>query len=66
MLDHFGPALLEPWTRLTAPELTPRLRDLVVAGVEEEAAGASIAELEGQRDDFLADLLLLIEKHRRD
>ena len=37
MLDHFGPALLEPWTRLTAPELTPRLRDLVVAGVEEEA-----------------------------
>jgi carnitine 3-dehydrogenase len=66
MLDHFGPALLEPWTRLTAPELTPRLRDLVVTGVEEEAGAASIAELEGQRDDFLADLLLLIEKHRRD
>jgi len=66
MLDHFGPALLEPWTRLTAPELTPRLRDLVVAGVEEQAGGASIAELAGQRDDFLADLLLLIEKHRRD
>ena len=65
MLDHFGPALLEPWTRLTAPELTPRLRDLVVAGVEKEAGGAGIAELESQRDDFLADLLLLIEKHRR-
>ena len=66
MLEHFGPALLEPWTRLTAPALTPRLRDLVVAGVEEAAGGASIAELEGQRDDFLADLLLLLEKHRRD
>jgi len=65
MLDHFGPALLEPWTRLTAPELTPRLRDLVVAGVEKEAGGTGIAELESQRDDFLADLLLLIEKHRR-
>ena len=63
MLDHFGPALLEPWTRLTAPELTPRLRDLVVAGVEEEAGGASIADLEAQRDDFLVDLLELIEKH---
>ncbi|GAB3895446.1 hypothetical protein GCM10029964_075340 [Kibdelosporangium lantanae] len=23
MLDHFGPALLEPWTRLSAPPLTP-------------------------------------------
>ena len=66
MLDHFGPALLEPWTRLDAPELTPRLRDLVVAGVERgRPADASIAELERQRDDFLADLLLLIEKHRR-
>jgi carnitine 3-dehydrogenase len=65
MLDHFGPALLEPWTRLTAPELTPRLRDLVVAGVAEEAGGASIAELESQRDGFLVDLLELIEKHRR-
>ena len=65
MLDHFGPALLEPWTRLTAPELTPRLRDLVVAGVEEEAGGASIADLEAQRDDFLVALLELIEKHRR-
>ena len=65
MLDHFGPALLEPWTRLTAPELTPRLRDLVVAGVEEEAGGASIADLEAQRDGFLVDLLELIGKHRR-
>jgi len=65
MLDHLGPALLEPWTRLTAPELTPRLRDLVVAGVEEEAGGASIADLEAQRDGFLVDLLELIGKHRR-
>ncbi len=23
MLDHFGPSLLSPWTRLEAPELTP-------------------------------------------
>jgi len=25
-----------------------------------------VQQLERQRDDFLADLLLLIEKHRRD
>jgi carnitine 3-dehydrogenase len=65
MLDHFGPALLEPWTRLTAPELTPRLRDLVVAGVEESIGDVPVLQLERQRDDFLADLLLLLEKHRR-
>ncbi len=65
MLDHFGPALLEPWTRLAAPELTSDLRDRMVAGCEEEAAGQSIAELERRRDDFLVDLLLLLEKHGR-
>jgi carnitine 3-dehydrogenase len=64
MLDHFGPALLEPWTRLDAPTLTPELRDRVVAGAIEEAGGRSVAELERQRDAFLVDLLLLLEKHR--
>jgi len=66
MLDHFGPALLQPWTRLIAPELTPRLRDLVVTGVDESVGDVTVQQLERQRDDFLADLLLLIEKHRRD
>jgi carnitine 3-dehydrogenase len=65
MLDHFGPALLEPWTRLTAPELTPRLRDLVVSGVDESIGDTTVRELEQQRDAFLVDLLLLLEKHRR-
>ena len=27
MLDHFGPSLLSPWTRLAAPDLTPELRE---------------------------------------
>jgi carnitine 3-dehydrogenase len=64
MLDHFGPALLEPWTRLTAPALTPQLRDLVVAGVDQSVGDTAIGELERQRDDFLTDLLLLLAKHR--
>lgn len=64
MLDQFGPALLEPWTRLAAPELTPRLRDAVVAGAELEAAGRTVAELEARRDAFLVDLLLLLDRHR--
>ncbi len=57
--------LLEPWTRLTAPALTPRLRDLVVAGVDRAVGDTPIGELEQQRDQFLADLLLLLAKHRR-
>jgi carnitine 3-dehydrogenase len=64
MLDHFGPALLEPWTRLEAPPLTPELRDRVVAGAVEAAGGRSVSELAQERDAFLVDLLLLLERHR--
>ena len=64
MLDHFGPALLEPWTRLDAPPLTPELRDRVVSGTEKAAAGRTVSELQQQRDAFLVDLLRLLEEHR--
>jgi carnitine 3-dehydrogenase len=51
MLDHFGPSLQSPRSRLAAPELTSRLRDAVVEGCEREAAGRSVADLirEGDR-----------------
>jgi carnitine 3-dehydrogenase len=62
MLDHFGAALLEPWTRLEAPPLTPQLRERMVAGCEREAAGRPVAELERRRDEFLAGLLDLLER----
>jgi carnitine 3-dehydrogenase len=62
MLDHFGPALLEPWTRLQAPPLTPELRERMVAGCLEQAGGRSVAELERRRDQFLAGLLDLVER----
>jgi carnitine 3-dehydrogenase len=64
MLDHFAPALLEPWTRLDAPVLTPELRDRVVSGAVAAANGKSVSELEQHRDAFLVDLLLLLQKHR--
>jgi carnitine 3-dehydrogenase len=50
MLDHFGPSLLSPWTRLEAAELTPELRDAVVEGCDREAAGRTIDELVAERD----------------
>jgi carnitine 3-dehydrogenase len=61
MLDHFGTALLEPWTRLQAPPLTGELRERLVQGCARQARGRSVAQLEGLRDEFLAGLLSLIE-----
>jgi carnitine 3-dehydrogenase len=62
MLDHFGAALLEPWTRLEAPPLTGQLRERMVSGCLREANGRSVAELERTRDEFLAELLALVER----
>lgn len=50
MLDHFGPSLLSPWTRLQAPGLTPGLRDAVVDGCTREAGDRSIDDLVAERD----------------
>jgi carnitine 3-dehydrogenase len=63
MLDHFGAALLEPWTRLEAPALTPQLREQMVDGCLREAAGRSVTELERLRDEFLAELIPLVERY---
>ena len=57
MLDHFGPSLLSPWTRLVAAELTPELRNDVVDGCEREAAGRSIDELVAERDQGVIAVL---------
>lgn len=52
MLDHFGPSLKSPWTRLDAPELTNELRDAVVAGVD-AAESRSVNELIAERDEAI-------------
>ena len=57
MLDHFGPSLQSPWTRLKAPELTESLRNTVVDGCTEEAAGRSIADLVLERDKGLTAII---------
>lgn len=63
MLDHFGAALEEPWTRLQAPPLTPELRGRMIEGCQREADGRSVADLERLRDGFLAELLALVERY---
>ncbi|MET9493713.1 3-hydroxyacyl-CoA dehydrogenase NAD-binding domain-containing protein [Streptomyces sp. NPDC006552] len=57
MLDHFGPSLKAPWTRLEAPELDRELYDAVVAGCDEAADGRTIAELVAERDQGVIDVL---------
>ncbi|MEU1868634.1 MULTISPECIES: 3-hydroxyacyl-CoA dehydrogenase NAD-binding domain-containing protein [unclassified Streptomyces] len=57
MLDHFGPSLKSPWTRLAAPELDEELYDAVVAGCDEAADGRSLADLVAERDRGVVEVL---------
>ncbi|MBM7586093.1 carnitine 3-dehydrogenase [Bacillus pakistanensis] len=63
MLEQFGPALKLPWTKLVAPELTEELTDRVVEGCEAQTTGHTIAQLEERRDEFLIELMQLLEKY---
>ena len=62
MLDHFGPSLQSPWTRLKAPELTEHLRNAVVDGCSEEAVGRSVADLVIERDKGLTAIIQTINE----
>jgi len=75
-LAQFGPALKLPWTKLEAPDLTEALIDAVSRQSDEQAAGASIRDLEAKRDECLIAVLsalraagygagLVIEEHER-
>jgi carnitine 3-dehydrogenase len=57
MLDHFGPSLKSPWTRLEAPELDKELRDAMVAGCESAAGERTYADLVAERDQRVIDVL---------
>jgi carnitine 3-dehydrogenase len=65
MLDHFGPSLLAPWTRLEAPELTAELRDAMVAGTTAEAGARSFADLVAERDRAVLAVRRAVEAARR-
>jgi carnitine 3-dehydrogenase len=65
MLDHFGPSLKSPWTRLEAPELTTKLRNAMVDGCDAEAAGRSIAQLVAERDRAIIAVQRAVAQARR-
>jgi len=56
-MAQFGPSLQWPWARFDGPELTGELLDRLAAQSDEQAAGASTAELERRRDDCLVSVL---------
>lgn len=63
-LDQFGPALKLPWTRLEAPELTKDLRDRMVDGCNEAAAGRHFADMAAERDRAIVGILKAVEAAR--
>lgn len=63
-LDQFGPALKLPWTRLQAPELTKELRDAMVNGCNEMAAGKHFEEMAAARDRGIVVILKAIAQQQ--
>ncbi len=57
-MEHFGPALALPWTKLVdVPELTPDFLDKVAGQSDLQARGRSVGDLERERDDCLVAVL---------
>jgi carnitine 3-dehydrogenase len=56
-LRHLGPSQVRRWATLGAPQLTPEVCARLVEGVQAEANGRSIPELEAQRDAALIRVL---------
>jgi carnitine 3-dehydrogenase len=56
-LDHLSGPFTRWWEDLGHPTLTPEVRAALIAGVEAEAAGRTIPELEHARDEQLLSLL---------
>jgi len=62
-IKQFGPALKWPWSYLKAPELSEKIINRFVEGVEKQAEGKSIHELEVIRDECLVAVQRVLAKH---
>ncbi len=58
-LDHLGPSQERRWATLGKVQLTADVKKMLIEGIEREANGRSVADLEAERDRFLIDLLKL-------
>jgi len=64
LLEHLGPSLKDPTTRIDAPELTPELIGTVVAGCERQVRGKTPSNRARRRGAFLSDLQNLLSKYQ--
>jgi len=58
-LDHLGPSQAARWDSLGTPDLSPKVCEKLVKGIEQMAAGRSLPELEAERDARLIALASL-------
>lgn len=56
-LRHLGPSQARRWASLGTPQLTEAVCEALIRGVNEEAAGRSVSELEAERDAQLIKAL---------
>ena len=63
--DILGASQERRWAALGNPEMTDAVKQKIIAGVEEEAAGRSIEELAAARDETLLNLLKALAKSPR-
>ena len=63
-LEHFGPCLTWPWTKLMdVPEFNDELIDLITNQSDQQANGLSVTELEQIRDKNLVEIQKALEKN---
>ena len=61
-LDHLGPAQEARWAELGAPKLDASTREMLVAGVADEANGRTIPTLAAERDRRLIAVLQALDE----
>jgi 3-hydroxyacyl-CoA dehydrogenase len=68
-IEHFFEQFTGPmtawWKVLGSPELTPEVRQKLIAGLHAEVGSRSIPDLEAQRDEVLLGLLELRSKYEK-
>lgn len=62
-LDHLGPTQEARWREHGTPSLTEEVKDLLVAGMEQELQGQDRETLAQRRDDALVELYKLKQKY---
>ena len=63
MLEHFGPALKLPWTKLKAPVLSKKLSKRIIYGTKKQSKGKSINKINNIRDEYIIALLKIRKKY---